>query len=553
MERICVKCGKVFNVPKINGRFSRKKYCDSCGDWNKNTKELTCKNCGQNFTVERSVVDNRFLLRDYCTEECRKEYYAKTHPKEIKYKICKICKQKFEVKITESGQYSSVQICDDCVKKQKEKVCKFCGKTFYPRFLESCNQYSNSSFCSDNCEKQYYYNEKLKRFPRYRLCEVCGKEFEEEWLEDKNRYSESLYCSDVCYRIGYKRKREQTLLEKYGVTHHLKLQEFRDKQKNTCLKKYGVPYAAYTPQCLEKNLSNNSKVNKDFANLLEVNGIHYTTEYCIENYRYDFCIQNKNILIEINPNHTHSTIPSHWERNRIKITGKTLDYHLNKTFIANKYGYRCIHVWQWDDWNKIMFLLRDKERLYARKLQLKEISKTTANEFLNLFHIQNSCYGNQVNLGLYQNDQLVQVITFGKPRYNKNYQWELLRLCSHVNYIIIGGAEKLFKHFIKIYQPESVISYCDMSKFNGDVYERLGFKLQQQTKPQKIWGLDTNKKDYITDNLLRQHGFDQLVGSKLNPPQLYGKGTDNEELMLKYGWLPIYDCGQKVFVWKNNE
>lgn len=48
-------------------------------------------------------------------------------------------------------------------------------------------------------------------------------------------------------------------------------------------------------------------------------------------------------------------------------------------------------------------------------------------------------------------------------------------------------------------------------------------------------------------------GFDQLVGSKLNPPQLYGKGTDNEELMLKYGWLPIYDCGQKVFVWKNNE
>lgn len=61
MERICVKCGKVFNVPKINGRFSRKKYCDSCGDWNKNTKELTCKNCGQNFTVERSVVDNRFF------------------------------------------------------------------------------------------------------------------------------------------------------------------------------------------------------------------------------------------------------------------------------------------------------------------------------------------------------------------------------------------------------------------------------------------------------------------------------------------------------------
>ena len=35
----------------------------------------------------------------------------------------------------------------------------------------------------------------------------------------------------------------------------------------------------------------------------------------------------------------------------------------------------------------------------------------------------------------------------------------------------------------------------------------------------------------------------------MNPPQLYGKDTNNEELMIKHGWLPIYDCGQKVFIW----
>lgn len=46
-------------------------------------------------------------------------------------------------------------------------------------------------------------------------------------------------------------------------------------------------------------------------------------------------------------------------------------------------------------------------------------------------------------------------------------------------------------------------------------------------------------KKHITDNLLRQQGFDRLFGTS------YGKGTSNEQLMLDAGFLEIYDCGQK--------
>ena len=215
-------------------------------------------------------------------------------------------------------------------------------------------------------------------------------------------------------------------------------------------------------------------------------------------------------------------------------------YHLNKTNFAKENGYRCIHVWDWDDWNKIVSLVKSKQKLYARKLQLKEITKQEANTFLNKYHIQNSCYGNIINLGLYNNNQLVQIMTFGRPRYNKNYQWELLRLCSHSDYIIVGGSEKLFKYFIDNYQPESIISYCDLAKFNGDVYSKLGFNQKLKPKPSKHWSKNT---EHITDNLLRQRGFDQLFGTN------YGKGTSNEQLMLEHGWLPIYDCGQITYVW----
>lgn len=94
--------------------------------------------------------------------------------------------------------------------------------------------------------------------------------------------------------------------------------------------------------------------------------------------------------------------------------------------------------------------------------------------------------------------------------------------------------------------PKSVISYCDISKFNGNVYKRLGFDLLRQSQPNKIWNSRGGDR-YITDNLLRQQGFDRLFGT------MYGKGTDNEQLMLNQGWLPIYDCGQKVFIYKKEK
>ena len=146
-------------------------------------------------------------------------------------------------------------------------------------------------------------------------------------------------------------------------------------------------------------------------------------------------------------------------------------------------------------------------------------------------------------LGLYYNNELVELMTFGKPRYNKNYEWELLRLCSHKDYKIIGGAEKLFIYFIRNYSPKSIISYCDYSKFSGDVYNRLGFKKMKNSTPSKHW---YNGKQHITDNLLRHRGYDQLFNTH------YGKGTSNEQLMLENGFVEIYDCGQMTFIWSSD-
>ena len=465
-------------------------------------------------------------------EEARKLEYAKT-----KTRICERCGKEFIVPKLKNGNYSHKKYCsDECANNiilnkntdeyQPMKKCAYCGKMFsIPKYANGKFKY-DVKYCSEQCNQDALKQWKLDyQKNKKRICVVCGKEFEVPRIAD-GHFSETVYCSEECRYQG--RSKSQNTAN--------------DLRKQTCLEKYGIPYFCLSEQC--RQASNNSiisNVNKSFSQKLkDTLDIDCEFEFTLENKAYDLKIKNSNILIEINPTYTHTVIGNHY--NNFKYNEHYINNQLNKTNLATKYGYHCIHVWDWDDWDKIINLIKPKEKLYARKLQLKEIDKQIANSFIDKYHIQGRCKGNTVNLGLYNNEQqLVQVMTFGKPRYNKNYQWELLRLCTNSDYIIVGGAERLFKYFTKTYKPESIISYCDISKFTGNVYYSLGFTLKEQTKSAKIWSKD-NKR--ITDNLLRMRGFDQLFGT------MYGKGTDNEELMLKHGWKPIYDCGQLVFFYK---
>lgn len=302
----------------------------------------------------------------------------------------------------------------------------------------------------------------------------------------------------------------------------------RPKALKTVYEKYGKNYYE---QLTKYTSSKISKINLKFAKFINCKDF----EFPLDSYSYD--LKYENILIEIDPSFTHNSSP-----NKIygRFGGIDKNYHSDKTSLARQNGYKCIHIFDWDDWNKIKYLLQDKKTLYARKLQVKEVDKKECNEFLNNYHLQNSCNGQEVRLGLYKDNELIEIMTFGKPRYNKNYQWELLRLCTKPEYKVVGGSEKLFKHFVQLVNPESIISYCDNSKFSGEVYSKLGFIQKGKPHPSLHWSKDD---EHITDNLLRQRGFDQLFNTN------YGKGTSNEELMIEHGWLPIYDCGQMTFIW----
>ena len=365
-----------------------------------------------------------------------------------------------------------------------------------------------------------------------------GKTLEEHYSE----------VGDKCSAAWAKKSPEeiQSFIDKHYESYFLdsaKIQHAKEIRKETNVKRYGVDntykLATYV---------SDSAPNKEFAQLLTKHGYDFHSELFlpIENgkgYRYDFAVGTN--LIEIDPwpfhNSTWSPIP----------TAHPVDkkYHLQKTETAIKHGYRCIHIFDWDNVSKIVDSLQHKKKIFARKCTVKNVDKETVDKFLNKYHFQNTCNGQKICYGLYYNNELIQVMTFGKARYNRNYEYELLRLCTRSDYIVVGGAEKLFNYFVVNHNPISIISYCDNAKFSGSVYQRIGLTKISNGSPTRHW-YHPELKEHITDNFLRQRGFDQLFGNIFG---CYGKGTNNNELMLKHGFVEVYDCGQSVYSWNRVE
>ena len=185
-------------------------------------------------------------------------------------------------------------------------------------------------------------------------------------------------------------------------------------------------------------------------------------------------------------------------------------------------------------------------KIGARKCTIKEIDFETTKNFLNKYHRQKSVYS-IYNIGLFYESMLIGVMTFGYPRYNKRYQWELLRLCFHQEYRVVGGTQKMFNYFVDEYKPQSIVSYCDYNHFSGDIYDKLGFKLSRMLKNEEdindpkgegvyIWNSE-GKFGYIyliTDTLHNKQYIGQRRGYKLDE-NYYGSGRIIKDLIKKYG------------------
>ena len=362
--------------------------------------------------------------------------------------------------------------------------------------------------------------------------------------------------------------------EKYGVDNFSKTKKFTDslnekafskmvgklEKHGELLKSYKSEYQIKCSQCSNEftilhTLMYNRMVNgdtictycnpkkqlikeKELYNFIRDN---YNSDI-IKNYRkliskeIDIYLPHLNIAFEFNGLYWHSEL--HKKRN----------YHLSKTNNCRNKGVQLIHIWE-DDWNYkkniiksiIINKLGKSKTIYARKTSIMEITDNAlVSVFLTENHLQ-GFIGSFVKLGLFYEGELVSIMTFGRLRKSlgqrsKEDTYELLRFCNKLNTNVVGGASKLLKYFEMKYKPIEIISYSDNSRSNGDLYEKIGFKLSHDTVPNYYWVIDGIRKhrfNYRKDKLVKE-------GHDINKTEI--------EIMSELGYYRIFDSGSKKWI-----
>lgn len=380
-----------------------------------------------------------------------------------------------------------------------------------------------------------------------------------------------------------KNKTKQTNLQRYGVVTTLCVPEVKEKIRKTCLEKYGNEYftateafklkfgwteETYFYMSSKENLISffkqfNPKIRlHEAAEILKcsyalicdrvdqwqleeyvdfqprVSSYEIELQHLFDDWKIPFVKNDRSVLskgeidlyfpdykvgIEFNGNYWHGE------------SMKKKDYHQQKSLDAESKGIFLYHIFEYE-WNNprikesIISQLKNifhinENKIYARKTVLKEIKDPVIKrDFLQENHKQGTDYNSQIALGLYYNDELVSLMTFCKARFSNECEWELSRFCSKKGYNVIGGASKLFNYFVNRYKG-SVVSYSDIAKTRGTLYEKLGFSLKGISKPSYIWF--KSDIDYKTRFQTRM--------------------KNERETMQAQGYHRIYDAGVKTW------
>lgn len=148
-------------------------------------------------------------------------------------------------------------------------------------------------------------------------------------------------------------------------------------------------------------------------------------------------------------------------------------------------------------------------KIYARKCVLKEIDNKTAKPFLE----ENSLFGHRnatITYGLYYNDELVMIYSFGHNFYGRKKHIEVIRVCTKKNTIVIGGSSKCLKYYVDKHIEDiknyGMVFYVDKIHQDGRSLEGFEF-IRHNYGVMNYWNIDYNDGDM---NGKRSEAFNRM-------------------------------------------
>lgn len=220
--------------------------------------------------------------------------------------------------------------------------------------------------------------------------------------------------------------------------------------------------------------------------------------------------------------------------------------------INERRGYNVIHIFE-DEYmyrkdivlSKLKHIMDNESenarKIPGRKCDITPITKDAAKEFLEHNHIQGFT-NSTTYIGAFYNGVLVACMTFLNEG---NDDWNLTRFATINGYICQGIGGKLFKWFVRNYNPKCIKSFADRrwtTNPDDNLYVKLGFKLAVRTAPDYRYYKRGETKERIHKFNFRKQTLHKKYGLPLSMTET--------EMARKLGYDRIWDCGLFKYVWK---
>lgn len=370
-----------------------------------------------------------------------------------------------------------------------------------------------------------------------------------------------------------KEKIKSTMLEKYGVEYGYQNPEIFAKVKATTMKTYGVPYRVMAPD-VKRKAGIISKTNLAWKSDLEdMLGVEFDLEVPFDlegDHRMQADLGHGRVLIDLNPTISHNSDLSYMCMKGQCKGAKTNDhsgctapvaknYHNErmKTAIAN--GFSLINVYDWTPRDFVIDEIRRRLGLQLSKIsvddvEIKRIEQKTANSFLKENSMQGPSSMQVLCYGLFVSNELIQVLTLRKTKASSAAEFELHRLATKLGVMVDGGYGLLFEAAREIDDLKSLVidlHYDDL--VDPAAISVLGFK-KDKDLPSTCYWYSLKLKHWekpIKDSALA-YGIDKVLHRPAPDfPDYNGSfETSNEGLMLKEGYVRVYDAGGQRMIWR---
>ena len=228
--------------------------------------------------------------------------------------------------------------------------------------------------------------------------------------------------------------------------------------------------------------------------------------------------------------------------------------HLDKTIKVEEQGFQLFHIREdhllcpikKEIWKSVLLnKCGISTKIHARKLQVVNLNnhQDFVKDYLEENHLQGNC-PSSIKLGLQdpKTGIVYSIMTFGKSRFDKNIEYELLRFCNLKYHNVRGAASKLMSAFEKYYKPDSIVSYANRDWSQGNLYKAIGFNYSHTAEPNYIY-TDFNF-NIIKRQQVQKHKLKNFLESR---NQVFVENLSERDNMINNNYRIYYDTGNLVY------